>query len=100
MNYKIEFHPEVAKDYNEAYEWYEQQKDGLGKEFIKSVSDKLDEIVTQPQTFGQRSKIGYREAKVKTFPYLIIYKIYKQKKTIFVNAIYHTSRNPRKKYRK
>lgn len=100
MNYKIEFHPAVAKDYNEAYEWYEQQKDGLGKEFIKSVSDKLDEIVAQPQTFGQRSKIGYREAKVKTFPYLIIYKIYKQKKTIFVNAIHHTSRNPRKKYGK
>jgi hypothetical protein len=48
MNYKIEFHPAVAKDYNEAYEWYEQQKDGLGKEFIKSVFDKLEEIVVQP----------------------------------------------------
>lgn len=29
MNYKIEFHPAVSKDYDDAYEWYEQQKVGL-----------------------------------------------------------------------
>ena len=100
MSYKIEFHPAVAIDYNDAFEWYEQQKGGLGEEFIQSLNDKFDDIILNPFAFGQRSKIGYREAKVKKFPYSIIYKIYVRKKIVFVSAIHHTSRNPRKKYRK
>jgi hypothetical protein len=27
MTYKCEFHYEVEKDYSEAYEWYESQKE-------------------------------------------------------------------------
>ena len=100
MNFKPEFHPAVAIDYNEAYEWYEQQKDGLGEEFIKSLNDKFNDLIAHPDAFGQRSKIGYKEAKVNRFPYLIIYKIYPRKKIIFVNAIHHISKDSRKKYRK
>ncbi|MEO8821996.1 MAG: hypothetical protein ABI366_00375 [Ginsengibacter sp.] len=54
MNFTIESHPAVAIDYNEAYEWYEQQKDGLGEEFIPSLNDKFDDIISHPLSFGQR----------------------------------------------
>ena len=38
MTFRIEFHGEVSKEYNEAYDWYEQQKPGLGERFLSAVS--------------------------------------------------------------
>lgn len=100
MKYKLEFHPDIAIDYEEAYEWYEEKKLGLGESFLKSVREKLEQIAEHPLIFGEHSRKGYREAKVKTFPYLIVYKIYLRKKIIFINTIHHTSKHPRKKFRK
>ena len=37
MSYKLEFHNAIAKEYNEAYEWYEERSEGLGERFIASV---------------------------------------------------------------
>jgi hypothetical protein len=34
----------------------------------------MEEIAQHPFFFGERSKKGFREARVKGFPYLIIYK--------------------------
>ena len=100
MKYNLEFHINIESEYEEAYSWYEERSQGLGERFLKSVREKLEHLAEQPFIFGERSKKGYREAKVKNFPYLIIYKIYKQKKIIFINTIHHTSKHPRKKYRK
>jgi len=47
-----------------------------------------------------KKKSSYREVKIHTFPYLIVYKILPKKKTILVSAIHHTSRSPKTKYRK
>jgi hypothetical protein len=35
MNYKIDFHGDVAGDYLEAYAWYEDAKEGLGERFLR-----------------------------------------------------------------
>jgi hypothetical protein len=70
------------------------------KIFFDSVRNKLEQIAEHPLLFGERSRKGYREAKVKTFPYLIIYKVYVRKQVIFINSIHHTSKHSVKKYRK
>lgn len=100
MRYHLEFHTNITEEYDEAYEWYEEKSHGLGERFLASVREKLEQIAEHPFIFGERAKRGYREAKIKEFPYLIIYKIYKQKNIIFINTIHHTSKHPRKKYRK
>jgi hypothetical protein len=100
MSYRYEFHADVAKDYNEAYVWYETQKKGLGERFASFIRKKMDEIAQHPEHYGERIQKGYREVQLDIFPYLIIYKIYKQRKVIFVNAIHNTKKHPRKKYRK
>lgn len=41
MSFRFEFHHTVAKDYNEAYDWYEQQKSGLGERFLSAIRSKL-----------------------------------------------------------
>ena len=100
MKYQLDFHTSIAIEYEEAYRWYEERSQGLGERFLSSVREKLEQIAERPFTFGERSKKGYREAKIDKFPYLVIYKIYKRKKIIFINTIHHTSKHPQKKYRK
>jgi len=99
MIYKTEFHEDVAHDYKEAYTWYEKQKEGLGNRFLEAVKRKIEQISERPESFSQKSRKGYREAKVDIFPYLIIYKVYKQTKKIFINSVHHEKKHPKRKFR-
>jgi plasmid stabilization system protein ParE len=98
--YEYILHEAVKADYDEAYAWYEEKLEGLGERFLSAIRTKLDEIAKLPEAFGERSKKGYREAQVDTFPYSIVYKIYKAERIIFVNSVHNHSKHPRKKYRK
>jgi mRNA-degrading endonuclease RelE of RelBE toxin-antitoxin system len=100
MSYRYIFHSDIEKDYADAYNWYEKQKVGLGERFLTAVRKKLDQIAENPKAYGERSKKGYREANVDVFPFQIIYKIYPKTKILFINAIHHHKKDPRKKYRK
>ena len=98
--YRYILHEAVQADYDEAYAWYEEKLEGLGERFLSAIRTKLDEIAKRPEAFGERSKKGYREAPVDTFPYSIVYKIYKTERVIFVNSVHNHNKHPRKKYRK
>ncbi len=98
--YKYTFHADVAFDYNDAYNWYESQKEGLGEQFLALVRKKIEEIARAPETYGVKSKKGYREAHLDIFPYLLVYKIYKKQELIFVSSIHHEKKHPRAKFRK
>lgn len=99
MNYQLIFHPVADKEYHEAYRWYEERLEGLGDRFTQAIEDQLNIVTSSPSIYSKK-KGNFREAKVDTFPYLIIYKVRDKEKLIFISAIYHTSRNPKKKYRK
>jgi len=71
----------------------------LGNRFFLSVREILKIILTRPETFGYSRK-PFREASVAFFPYTIVYKINKVRQLVYVSAVYHSSRNPRKKFRK
>jgi len=100
MSYHFVLHADVKMDYDEGYEWYELQQEGLGEKFLSAIRHKMEQIVVRPETYGERSKKGYREAKVDDFPFSIVYKIYARKKEIFVNSIHHHKKHPKNKYRK
>ena len=95
--YRYILHEAVKTDYDEAYAWYEDKLNGLGERFLSAIRTKLDEIAKRPEAFGERSRKGYREAQVDTFPYSIVYKIYKEERIIFVNSIHNHKKHPRKK---
>ena len=99
MNYRLDFHEDVETDYLEAYTWYEAAREGLGDRFMKMVRMKLEEIARNPETFSQKTKSGYREAVVEVFPYIIVYKLYKKKKVVFINSVIHQKKHPRKRTR-
>ena len=100
MNYSYRLHPLIRKDYDEAYEWYEEKQKGSGERFIKAVRQTIEQIVLYPETYGRRSNKKFREAQVDYFPYLVVYKVNKQAGIIYISSIHHTKKHPRKKYRK
>ena len=97
--YLLDFHEEAETEFNESYVWYGLQKDGLEERFRLAVDDTLQRIQINPEYFSYCKK-PYRQALVKVFPFAIVFRINKRNNSVFISAIYHTKRNPKKKYRK
>ncbi len=98
MSYVLVFNTEVEAEFNEAFDWYEAQQAGLGEKFEAEVEQQLFAISVNPQYY-HFSKGKYREAVLTKFPFSIVYKVNARKRTVYISAIYHTSRNPKDKYR-
>ncbi len=97
--YRLIILEEADKEFQDAAKWYEQQTEGLGLRFIEIIKRKLEIILEHPER-NARKKGGFREAVVKTFPYIIVYTFYKKESVITISSIFHTSRNPRQKFKK
>jgi plasmid stabilization system protein ParE len=99
MSFDISISAKAYKEYYDAYEWYESELPGLGDRFEDSLEKLIAIVAKSPLIFPGKSH-GTRECKVDGFPYLIVYKIFSVKKVILIVSIFHTSRNPQKKYKK
>lgn len=99
MSYTYWLHEKIQADFNDGFAWYENKKKGLGFEFLNEIEVTINKIVAQPGSFGSKGNLRYREASLKRFPYVIVYRIYPRKNEIFISALHHTSKSPRKKYR-
>ena len=97
--YRLYLTDKANKEFAEAAQWYEQKSEGLGDRFIATIQYKLQLIQQYPERYPKRY-LSFRETMVSIFPYTIVYTFYKKKKEIHVSAIYHSSRNPRRKFRK
>jgi len=40
--------PQAEKDFDDAYDWYESQDPGLGKEFARCVDVKITSVLRDP----------------------------------------------------
>lgn len=88
----------AEEEYLEAYMWYESEA-GLGEQFAVAFRKRIQEILNNPEQYGSKRR-RFREVKLnKVFPYVIVYMI-KGNDSIVITSIFHTSRNPGKKYRK
>lgn len=78
-----------------AYDWYEVQKTGLGETFLKALQKAFLMIQKAPTGYPQFRH--HRKYTLKQFPFVILYEI--QHDTLFIDAVFHTSRNPNEKIR-
>ncbi len=97
--YKLLILEEADKELQDAAVWYEEKSNGLGLRFVETISKKIESIHEHPTRYAKR-KGNFREAIVRIFPFSIIYVFSKVDNMIIIHAIYHTSRNSKKKYRK
>lgn len=86
------FRPEAAADLEDAYDWYEAQRIGLGIEFLTAVADALDSIGAHPEQVPVLHR-GTRRALLSRFPYGLFYRIVDDE--IVIVACMHAERAPR-----
>ena len=94
MTFQFSYSKRSQPEIQAAYDYYEEQQKGLGERFLSVLDNVFERITEYPFSFPKR-KGGFRECYLGQFPFLIIYKVKGQ--NIYIYAVFHTSRNPRKK---
>ncbi|HMT73146.1 MAG TPA: type II toxin-antitoxin system RelE/ParE family toxin [Chitinophagaceae bacterium] len=88
--------PRALEMIQQGFDWYEEQKPGLGDEFLQELESFFSRIKSNPQYFGKIRK-NFRQAALKRFPYVIVFETFKTEIVVF--AVFHTSRNPKFKFK-
>lgn len=83
----------AQNEINDAYWWYEEQQIGLGETFLSALESSFKKICKTPNGF-QLIK-NHRQYPLKHFPFVILYEHIDN--TIFIDAVFHTRRNPTSK---
>jgi plasmid stabilization system protein ParE len=78
-------------EFDEAADWYELRRQGLGLRFVAAVRQVLAEIRTQPDRWPEVWP-GLREAPVSRWPYCVYYQVHSDH--VMVVAVFHMSRDP------
>lgn len=88
----VEIDPEAIQELEDAFDWYEGQRLGLGEAFMTEYEICLADIRNAPDTWAIVEN-GIRRLKLHRFPYGILYKHYSDR--IHVLSVMHLHRNPR-----
>lgn len=93
MNHSLVFRPSAEEDLRQAYRWYEEQRIGLGDDFLLCVEAAIAAISESPQRFPTVHKTA-RRILVRRFPYAIFYAF--DGFIISIMAVFHCHRNPKR----
>ena len=77
MIYTVVFSDRSRKELEESWAWYEARQYGLGDRFSESILNVIEQIETNPDK-GLSRNTRFKEAIVKTFPFLVIYRVDKR----------------------
>lgn len=92
MTYALLLRPEAEAEVEEAYRWYERQREGLGADFLLCVEEALENIRRAPKTYPIVHKQIHRLL-IRRFPFGVFYLAEGQ--VIVVLAVFHAHRAPR-----
>lgn len=87
------FLPAAAADVEDAYAWYEDQRPGLGDEFLETLEMAVQAISEAPLQFPLVHR-NTRRLLLKRFPYGLYFRLVDDQPVIV--ACMHASRNPRR----
>jgi plasmid stabilization system protein ParE len=91
MSKRIVFYPVADAEFLESAEWYEDQRNGLGLEFIDYVQHVLDNIAENPLRYPVVFK-DIHEGLVSKFPFAVYYRVKADR--VIILAVFHSSRDP------
>jgi plasmid stabilization system protein ParE len=92
MSHPLRLRPEAEEDLAAARDWYENQRAGLGEEFLTAIDGVFDRIRETPEMYASEYK-SIRRAAMDRFPYIVYYRLVSD--TVEVIGVQHGSRNPR-----
>ena len=86
------FRPAAAADVEDAWQWYEARREGLGDEFLDVVQATLESITAHPES----APVVHRDVRrqlLRRFPFGLFYRIVEGQ--VVVVACFHAKRSPR-----
>ena len=92
MSLPVVLRQEARDEFDDAFDWYEQQRPGLSMDLVAEVQGVFDRISATPKLFPQIFK-DVRRAVMLRFPYSIFYRI--EPRQIVLLAVFHSKRNPK-----
>ena len=91
MSLPVIFRRAARAEFDDAADWYDARRSGLGAAFTAAVNKVLDRIAAQPDFYAQ-VYLDVREALVPTFPYCVYYR--EELGHVLVLSVFHTARDP------
>lgn len=91
MTLEVRLRPEAEQDLADAAAWYEEQRQGLGHEFLDEVQTTLATIAETPLMYPNVHR-NTRRAVIHRFPFGVYFLV--ESAAIVVVAVMHGSRNP------
>ena len=93
MAYNVIIQPQAELELDDAYNYYDEQKIGLGFDFLEQFVDVLEILENNPFLF-QKIDGEKRRAFIRKFDYNVIFVI--KGNEVFILAIMHGSRSPKR----
>lgn len=91
MTLPVIFRRQARREFDDAGDWYEKERAGLGLEFLDEIGRLLSHIAATPHQFPVIHR-DVHKAVAKRFPYCIYFRVRDQR--IVVLAVFHSARNP------
>ncbi len=88
---QVTFRKQARREFDEAGDWYEKERPGLGSEFLAEIQLLIQRIANNPEQFPMLYR-DVRKAVARRFPYCIYFREREQK--IIVLAVFHSARDP------
>lgn len=93
MNYQILISPLAIQDIQQAIDYYDEQQLGLGEKFESALNEYLQVLKKYPLFQFRYDKV--RCLPLPKFPYMIHFTVDEKEKTVIIQAIFHTAKNPK-----
>ena len=94
MSFPVLLRPEAEADIADGATWYEDQKAGLGREFVEAIFHAVDVLSVNPLLTSRRHRRrNIRWVFPDRFPYRIIYEVANDK--VLVISVLHAARRDR-----
>src|SRR5918996_6076960 len=91
MSFSVVFRRIAKREFDDAISWYQDRREGLGREFSVAVEEQLGRIALSPNQFAcVRGDV--RRAVLQRFPYSIYFIV--EDDRIVVLAVFHARRAP------
>jgi len=94
MQYKIEIRPLAVLEIIDAVDWYDEQREGLGTEFLNELDRFYETLYENPFIYSFYDE-PIRQGKVSRFPYTVVYEIFES--SVVIYSVFMFRQNPDKK---
>ena len=91
----LHYTDKAKEDVDLAFKWYEEQRQGLGFDFLDSIELSVRNIIIYPKMYLISHSV-FRRALIKKFPFSLFYTLEEGISRVVVHAVFDNRQNPEK----